>query len=921
MFTLLKLGSPKITDPSPHKETQLTFNFPLWSVDDSLATEVASALRMNPEILDSIEGGADDSYDFVDHSTFLPSDDTESHRDGSEVSLGDSAAGEAPSVTAGTAFDDDMAYDSDDSSYIPSPQAALPASQTDAQSNDTASHPSSLEALGETQMFNSTLTSRTITQSQVDIKPPTTDGTEHESPSSDAHRLKPGKLWKLNLTKPFRLLYHGPSEYKDSIVEKIAQAIATTATIASTAEVFTDGGARFSIVPISFDDPHVTLIPSTGLELIVTEAGNCFDDSDEVFNALKLTHSHPHWCNGLKPDLALFLHGTSQGRLENSFICSTSMSLHGIGTFDLSLAGEKFPSTLALCKLNAVEHTAAGRAFPHIEEFETMRLDEFLDLDATSLSSEIAWATGLVTIAKSDKSEWKILASAKARLHSIINHINSGYNSMIHSAKDSYLSLNSFVRHTCKQSLATTKAKVEQLKTLPLPRSLDRKIKAAVSIVSIPSLVLLCYLLTYQLWMPWALSTYHRMSSPGSIELTVHSVNPMNSVWLTATSKEIPLKLVASSIHQVATSIVSSAPVHPFAPLHPHGSGHKASAKETLALQVFSHDGKRFLRLTPGSFALRKAPEIFLNATSGAKTINASITKINATLYEFKVDTRNIKGPVDIFAWTKGSAPLSLNFTIVDHQRALSIHGLRSFFSMPIRHRTSKGLKGPRTPTIDAGKLMRASFTAVPLAEKMRGFANFTSTTFYKTSQRLHNGHKLLNNSIVSLVSDHTLLALTASQETISRVSTNVGHNVKQSLYIVSNKFTLSSPIRFGSNTLQKARVRALALSKKLSSTKLDTNAVQENPARGETVKQMPGKLTALTQGFTRNVDHYIRKTSKMSLFKHKPSPPVKSKESARAKKDSKRGGKHREYVTKKSERQAGAERFASRLAQLVPQW
>jgi len=165
------------------------------------------------------------------------------------------------------------------------------------------------------------------------------------------------------------------------------------------------------------------------------------------------------------------------------------------------------------------------------------------------------------------------------------------------------------------------------------------------------------------------------------------------------------------------------------------------------------------------------------------------------------------------------------------------------------------------------------------------------------------------------------MLALATSMETIGQASNNLGQNLKQSFTTVTSKIISSSPSKFGSATLLKARTRALTLSKKIAPAKLG-KGIQENPVRLiDTAKQVPGYWTACSQDITRKFNYYIAKTSRIFPSKHKTPTLGKTGVSATAKVNRKRGGKHREPGSKKSDGPMGMKRLTSRLAQLVPHW
>lgn len=89
---------------------------------------------------------------------------------------------------------------------------------------------------------------------------------------------------QLQLDRPLRVAYHGSSYKKQAILEKVAQAVASPSRPSTAA--LSKRTSRMNIVPLpaledDSDAPHVTLIPSTGLELDVEDCALCDEDAYE----------------------------------------------------------------------------------------------------------------------------------------------------------------------------------------------------------------------------------------------------------------------------------------------------------------------------------------------------------------------------------------------------------------------------------------------------------------------------------------------------------------------------------------------------------------------------------------------------------------------------------------------------------------
>ncbi|MCJ1407494.1 hypothetical protein MMC19_001565 [Ptychographa xylographoides] len=97
----------------------------------------------------------------------------------------------------------------------------------------------------------------------------------------------------LNVTEAYKVLYVGPTEVKESIIQKIGSALASS--LDSTAVRSENGLSRFTVVPISsFGDgasPEVLLVDSLGLDLSVeecTSASLVAEDAESESISLRL---------------------------------------------------------------------------------------------------------------------------------------------------------------------------------------------------------------------------------------------------------------------------------------------------------------------------------------------------------------------------------------------------------------------------------------------------------------------------------------------------------------------------------------------------------------------------------------------------------------------------------------------------------
>ncbi|KAB8360809.1 hypothetical protein FH972_024543 [Carpinus fangiana] len=227
--------------------------------------------------------------------------------------------------------------------------------------------------------------------------------TSYSFPSSPAVPISqvecPRAAQSLRLDRPLRIIYHGPESYRVEILDKIAQAVATSLDAGLAKDSQQDGYEHFQVISLPSSassvhspqntpkpgaPPDVTLIPSSGVEVAVQICDLCSDPSmerrkascrdrtsisgvcaeshdldgldDSNKSAMRKTACHQiGFCNlhrlyerekydgKVKPDLAVFFHSTSQldpglkvCASSCSHICSAATSRIGIPVLDIA---------------------------------------------------------------------------------------------------------------------------------------------------------------------------------------------------------------------------------------------------------------------------------------------------------------------------------------------------------------------------------------------------------------------------------------------------------------------------------------------------------------------------------------------------------------------------------------------------------
>lgn len=401
----------------------------------------------------------------------------------------------------------------------------------------------------------------------------------------------------LQLQKPFRIHYHGDEESQDAVVEKIAQAIA----VSHSSDEIEDASSRFNVVQLSsFGEdkaaPQVTLIPSSGIELVVEACQACRlqkGRDEKVSHSLSFTDGH-------RPDLAVFCHRSDAP--ESSMAALSALTVeHGIATLDVAadLLRIKYPFT----------QTGDMRMVSR-DEICLIDFRNFLEQDAMKLNRHIAYlldrsedyrAAALTDDLEEQKPEEFTLLALLSRLWDDI---------------DSRIWLPPSSGITCVIMIGL------MLLSVLIPRSYDPSAKGlsngtSSGLASVPSIA---------------------GTGAPSVQTAVTSAPPKQGDWFPG-----PLGAL-STISQSA--ILSMGAAEQAAP----------ETEDPPVDLIHVKDWLYYVKMPNECTKSRRAPQIKVTASSDGKPVALSLAKWNSTVYSLELHPASGVGPVDVFVGFPGSA-------------------------------------------------------------------------------------------------------------------------------------------------------------------------------------------------------------------------------------------------------------------------
>lgn len=423
--------------------------------------------------------------------------------------------------------------------------------------------------------------------------------------------------------RPFRLTYHGDLSHKEGIVEKIAQALAISALGDLDADVAAANSSRFNVIQMSSfgaDEtaPQVSLIPVSGLELLVNDCDLCSGrhDGDIQFRTkAALTHDCPLSGNGQEtPDLAVYCHSVvapqeldriTRETMVDMLVRSSRMSTR-IPTLDISNTEHFYPGSLSPFKNDAihmcVENLSSGS---ETQDGALRRLpipvNHFLEVDARQLNRNIAYLRRGKDTGRGECD--RIRNCDEGALKGIFGASLSP-NDLMSRATSSFFSL-----------------------------SINGRIIALLPIVSF----FLTWLATSMLQPrpDLTIGMPHRYPDESCVVATTDSSRGF-AVETQASRLELEKSLTVTNTETGVQVVASSNPVNE--PVH----------GDTKPLLLESADGKLFLRAPDAWANLYRTAPVLISASAKDMPVHVSLIQLNLTFYALNLDFDRARSVVDI---------------------------------------------------------------------------------------------------------------------------------------------------------------------------------------------------------------------------------------------------------------------------------
>ena len=405
----------------------------------------------------------------------------------------------------------------------------------------------------------------------------------------------------LEVSRAFRILWHGDSEERDTVVYKLGQAIATSGVTSAESSILKETSSRFSIVPLSSYDsketPNITIIPG-GKDITVDECRSCQAQLKDMSQPIKHLHSHTDY------DLEIFFHSqtTQQQRTFDAAKMHTSAPFLDIRkSRSAALAYPIVPCYNKAVHMRldfwrpphpAVVSIAPGDAIP-------IELDHFADIDPVMLNRN---------------------------LRCLMDHRNR-YDSQIR-RKATYSNL--------EAGYTSLKEAIEGLTGRPFWR---------VVVASLLTIFL------YGMLMRSAVSIASQGEhSPPTSNAVPTPIDRTQTVTQTLVVQETSVEQVTVSVQPINTSTVpalaSSTPPGTRALGSPLKDAHPQPASKFDLLRT--EEGKLYLKLPHEMAKLRRPPPINVTAYTGSTQLEAVLSKWNASVYSLELKNADFRLPITI---------------------------------------------------------------------------------------------------------------------------------------------------------------------------------------------------------------------------------------------------------------------------------
>ncbi|KAI9720986.1 MAG: hypothetical protein M1828_005458 [Chrysothrix sp. TS-e1954] len=464
---------------------------------------------------------------------------------------------------------------------------------------------------------------------------------------------------KLPLGKPFRIAYHGDPTKRNMIMEKIAQALTmSNNTQGHDVELEKTPHTRHSVVQISsFGDsstePKVTLVPVSGLEIVIDTCDICSSTWQEFLATCSESvgpNSHPqtkfttchqrherHRSTADRPHLAVFYHKPSDKSVEKTDSFTSDMSLLAcseyyasqlnIPVLDISdTMSEWFAGPYRPYNNEAVHmcvNSARNAANSHGRVLARMPIDlkHFMELDAEQLGRNISCITST-------------------------HHDNPWSRKRLESKMLSYI-----------RPVSDAWTDVRPI-ALPWLRS--------------ASLVLpLLFIGFFAMYASLTTSFFESTAGPkidvARIDAMAHASTSspaceIVNMHMTASNPSLASATGPVKVEKGLSVVDTDKGLNVISNLDASGR----SRSNTLALEVFtSSSGDTFLKVPEKLSKSKNMPDFFISAKNAAGEVPVAVTKCNASFWslQFPTDPKNHL-PIHVSIWTKRGPQLRQSFVV-----------------------------------------------------------------------------------------------------------------------------------------------------------------------------------------------------------------------------------------------------------------
>lgn len=441
-------------------------------------------------------------------------------------------------------------------------------------------------------------------------------------------RLSPDKL---RLGRSFRINYHGDLGRKEEITEKLAQALSISTLSDSQASELHSSSSRYNVIQLSSfgsdeSSPQVTLIPSSGLELVVEDCAVCSKQHGEPASTSNKNTEFVRNCpnvqnGGHSPDLAVYCHssltpehvqGENSQNSVSMLVRSARTAASGIPTLDIITS--EAPCILRSFRpfKGAALHMCieSSRRFGSEVIISRMPIpvEHFLDVDARQMNRNLAFIIESRTDDEFEETTSKLSSTESSRFPFLWKEAKG------------------FASDACITAQGILSP-------------------AAWLLISIALLALVTTLAVGPGALYSSTKTDVQMTNSTSEPSTASAATPIQP-WNSRLETVAPTVKPETSLSIVNTEtgvqlIASSDPMTSPSP----DSHHKI-------LLLEAEDGQLYIKLPVEVFQARRSPQVFATASIQSRPVDASLKKLEYGLYALNIDADRSRSAVNIVVWT-----------------------------------------------------------------------------------------------------------------------------------------------------------------------------------------------------------------------------------------------------------------------------